>query len=79
MKNRVIESKRQVFVVVRIDDFGEAAADPETLVSIVKVMDEQEFAEAERERLAELARGRGSSCRYVVHATRFVEPASVAE
>jgi hypothetical protein len=71
MQEKRIASKRQVFAVVRVDDYFTEPIDPIHRFSVVKVTESQDFAEQERERLQALKTSGGS--RYFVLATRFVE------
>ena len=73
-----MRTKRQVFAVLRVDEFLGPDAPIESRVAVNQVVESQEFAEREVERLTRLNGHKG--CRYFWQATRWVErPEAEAE
>jgi hypothetical protein len=69
-----VHSKRQVWVVVRYDEYAEKfeSAGIEQRVTVVKVLDDGHEAEREATHLNELNCDKG--CRYRSQVTRWLEP-----
>ena len=66
-----MRQKRQVFAVIRVDEFQGLDAPIESKVTVTQIVSTEEIAEREVERLARVNADKG--CRYYWQATRFVE------
>ena len=65
-----MRQKRQVFAVLRIDDFHSPDTPADVKITVKEVVDSQEVAQREVERLTRL--NQGKDCRYYWQATRFI-------
>jgi hypothetical protein len=66
-----MRQKKQVFAILRFDDFHTADVRIENKITVKQIVSSQEIAEREVERLTRLNAEKG--CRYWWQATRFVE------
>jgi hypothetical protein len=66
-----MRQKRQVFAVVRVDDFPRLDVPIESKVTVKQIVATREIAEREVARLTRINADKG--CRYFWQTTRFVE------
>ena len=66
-----MKNQKQVFAVIRIDEFMTGTAVADNGITIKEIVPTQQTAESEVERLNQLNKDKG--CRYFWQATRMVE------
>ena len=69
-----MKSHKQVYAVLRYDDFQNSATPIENRISVVRVVHDEATAKAEAQRLNDLNSEKG--CRYFWQATRLAESAN---
>lgn len=64
-----MKGQRQVFAILRFDEFADSSVAVENRITVVEIVEDDETARIEVQRLNELNKAKG--CRYYFQATRL--------